>query len=180
MRPPTLALIFAPMPSRLDLYFCEAEEEKDMPTVLSAIQWFPLRASLTNSIGGAFMLLITADMRPSFHKSTTATERLPTFPPAPAPGSRRKCRQTFRCRCCDRESSARENCCQDAGCRLPGRRAHSPVTDPASRRCPRRGTSCPSPDTGCSVQTPRERSYRQTCRRRCCGKAWRCRLRNWF
>ena len=42
MRPPTLALIFAPMPSRLDLYFCEAEEEKDMPTVLSAIQWFPL------------------------------------------------------------------------------------------------------------------------------------------
>src|SRR5438876_11541688 len=87
MRPPTLALIFAPMPSRLDLYFCEAEEEKDMPTVLSAIQWFPLRASLTNSIGGAFMLLITADMRPSFHKSPTASPRdeLSAVTPGPAP-----------------------------------------------------------------------------------------------
>src|SRR6266513_443054 len=86
MRQPTLALIFAPMPSRLDLYFCEAEEEKDMPTVLSAIQWFPLRASLTNSIGGAFMLLITADMRPSFHKSPTASPRaeLSAVTPAPA------------------------------------------------------------------------------------------------
>src|SRR2546430_15826355 len=75
MCPPTLALIFAPMPSRLDLYFREAEEEKDVPTVARAIQWFPLRTSLTNSVGGAFMLLITADMRPSFHKSPTASPR---------------------------------------------------------------------------------------------------------
>src|SRR5215469_4782218 len=87
MRPPTFALIFAPMPSRLDLYFCEAEEENDVPTVSTAIQWFPLRTSLTNSVGGAFMLLITTDMRPSFHKSPTASPRdeLAAVIPGPAP-----------------------------------------------------------------------------------------------
>src|SRR6266568_2147053 len=55
----------APMPSRLDL----------TPIVRKVIQWFALRASLTRREGGAFMLLTTADMRPSFHKSPTAKPR---------------------------------------------------------------------------------------------------------
>src|SRR6266704_1081867 len=65
VRAPAFTVILAPMPSRLDL----------TPIVRNAIQWFAVRASLTRREGGAFMLLTTADMRPSFHKSPTAKPR---------------------------------------------------------------------------------------------------------
>src|SRR5262249_19278880 len=42
------------------------------PIVRNATQWFPLRKSFTSNINGAFMLLITAERRPSFPRSPTA------------------------------------------------------------------------------------------------------------
>src|SRR5260370_8694049 len=71
---PAFTVIFAPIPSRLDLLPPDADEN-EVPTVRNAIQWLPLRKSFTSSMGGAFMLLITADIRPSFHKSPTASPR---------------------------------------------------------------------------------------------------------
>jgi hypothetical protein len=53
------------MPSRLDL----------VPIGRNAIQWFADRISFTSRLGGAFMLLITADSRPSFHKSPIPNPR---------------------------------------------------------------------------------------------------------
>src|SRR5262249_62185044 len=41
------------------------------PIVRNATQWFPLRKSFTSNIGGAFMLLITAERRPAFQRSPT-------------------------------------------------------------------------------------------------------------
>src|SRR5215831_20349185 len=56
------------------------------PIVRNATQWFPLRKSFTSNIGGAFMLLITAERRPSFQRSLTARLRdeLTAVIPGPA------------------------------------------------------------------------------------------------
>src|SRR6516164_53688 len=64
------------MPSRFDL----------TPSVWTPIQWFGVRTWFTSKLGGAFMLLTTAESLPSFHKSPTAKprEELRVVIPAPA------------------------------------------------------------------------------------------------
>src|SRR5260370_5158693 len=86
---PAFTVIFAPIPSRLDLLPPDADEN-EVPTVRNATQWLPLRTSFTSSIGGAFMLLITPDIRPSFHKSPPASPRAEltaALPPPPPPAT---------------------------------------------------------------------------------------------
>ena len=52
-----------------------------------AIQWLELRTSLTNKLGGAFMLLMTADWRPSFQRSPMARPREDAGVVTPGPAS---------------------------------------------------------------------------------------------
>src|SRR5260370_26523200 len=65
VRAPTFTEIRAPMPSRFDF----------VPTVRTEIQGLGERTWFTSRLGGAFMLLITADILPSFQRSPTASPR---------------------------------------------------------------------------------------------------------
>src|SRR6266581_610727 len=53
------------MPLRLDR----------VPTVLTSIQWLRYVVRLTNRLGGPLRFAMTAERRPSFHKSATAKPR---------------------------------------------------------------------------------------------------------
>src|SRR5260370_34305008 len=77
MRAPAVTEMWAPMPSRFDF----------VPTVRRPIQWLAERTWFTRRLGTAFRFVITAEIRPSFHKSPIARPRYEALAltPGPAP-----------------------------------------------------------------------------------------------
>src|SRR5260370_36883605 len=77
MRAPAVTEVWGPMPSRFDF----------LPTVRIPIQWLAERTWFTRRLGTAFRFVITAEIRPSFHKSPIARPRdeARALMPGPAP-----------------------------------------------------------------------------------------------